>query len=40
MRLENKTTLVTGASKGMGESEARLFASQGANVVLCDVDEC
>ena len=39
MRLENKTTLVTGASKGMGESEARLFASQGANVVLCDVDE-
>ena len=39
MRLENKTTLVTGSSKGMGESEARLFASQGANVVLCDVDE-
>ena len=39
MSLENKTTLVTGASKGMGESEARLFASQGANVVLCDVDE-
>ena len=39
MRLENKTTLVTGASKGMGESEARLFASQGANVVLCDVDQ-
>ena len=39
MRLENKTTLVTGASKGMGESEAHLFASQGANVVLCDVDE-
>ena len=39
MRLENKTALVTGASKGMGESEARLFASQGANVVLCDVDE-
>ena len=39
MRLQNKTTLVTGASKGMGESEARLFASQGANVVLCDVDE-
>ena len=39
MRLENKTTLVTGASKGMGESEARLFASQGANVVICDVDE-
>lgn len=39
MRLENKTTLVTGASKGMGESEARLFASQGATVVLCDVDE-
>ena len=39
MRLENKTTLVTGSSKGMGESEARLFASQGANVVLCDVDQ-
>ena len=39
MRLENKTTLVTGASKVMGESEARLFASQAATVVLCDVVE-
>ena len=39
MRLANKTAIVTGASKGMGESEARLFATQGANVVLCDLDE-
>ena len=39
MRLANKTAIVTGASQGMGESEARLLASEGANVILCDVDE-
>ena len=39
MRLDHKTAIVTGASQGMGESEALLFASEGAKVILCDVDE-
>ena len=38
MRLKGKTAIVTGASNGMGSSESKLFASEGANVVLADVD--
>ncbi len=38
MRLEGKTAIVTGASNGMGASEARLFASEGATVIACDID--
>lgn len=34
MRLSNKTIIVTGASSGIGEDAARLFAAEGANVVL------
>jgi NAD(P)-dependent dehydrogenase (short-subunit alcohol dehydrogenase family) len=32
-RLENKVAVVTGASSGMGEAIAKLFASEGASVV-------
>jgi NAD(P)-dependent dehydrogenase (short-subunit alcohol dehydrogenase family) len=34
MELERKTIIVTGASSGIGAAAARLFASEGANVVL------
>jgi len=34
MELANKTLIVTGASSGIGAAAARLFASEGANVVL------
>lgn len=37
MRLEGKVALVTGAARGQGAAEARLFASEGASVVLGDV---
>ncbi len=36
-RLEGKVALITGAARGQGEQEARLFASEGAAVVLTDV---
>ena len=36
-RLRDKVVLITGASRGQGEAEARLFASEGARVVLTDV---
>ena len=36
-RLEGKIAIVTGAARGMGEVEARLFAEEGATVVICDV---
>ncbi len=37
MRLQGKVALISGAARGMGEAEARLFALEGASVVLGDV---
>src|ERR1700719_2809876 len=37
MRLKDKVAIVTGGADGMGEAEARLFASEGAKVVVADV---
>jgi 2-keto-3-deoxy-L-fuconate dehydrogenase len=36
-RLDGKTTLITGAGSGIGEAIARLFAAQGARVIIADV---
>jgi 3alpha(or 20beta)-hydroxysteroid dehydrogenase len=36
-RFDGKVVIVTGAARGQGEAEARLFAEQGAAVVLGDV---
>jgi NAD(P)-dependent dehydrogenase (short-subunit alcohol dehydrogenase family) len=37
MRLKDKVAIVTGAGHGMGEAEARLFAEEGARVVVADI---
>ena len=39
MRLEGKVALISGAARGQGETEARLFAREGASVVLGDILE-
>jgi NAD(P)-dependent dehydrogenase (short-subunit alcohol dehydrogenase family) len=39
MQFKGKTALVTGAASGIGKSTAELYANEGANVVLSDIDE-
>jgi NAD(P)-dependent dehydrogenase (short-subunit alcohol dehydrogenase family) len=39
MRLKDQVALITGAASGMGESAARLFAKEGAKVVVADILE-
>ena len=36
-RLDGEVALVTGAARGQGEAEARMFAREGAQVVLADI---
>ncbi|QLH23560.1 SDR family NAD(P)-dependent oxidoreductase [Streptomyces sp. Rer75] len=36
-KLDGRVVIVTGAARGQGEQEARLFAAEGAKVVLADV---
>jgi meso-butanediol dehydrogenase/(S,S)-butanediol dehydrogenase/diacetyl reductase len=38
-RFKGKTVIVTGSASGIGKGVAQRFSQEGANVVLCDVDE-
>ena len=37
-RLDGKVAVITGAASGMGAATARLFASEGARVLVTDMD--
>lgn len=39
MRLSNKVALITGAGSGIGRESALLFASEGAQIVVVDVND-
>ncbi len=39
MRLKDKTAIVTGSGAGIGRAIAELFASEGAAVVIAEIDE-
>ncbi|MEK3661321.1 SDR family NAD(P)-dependent oxidoreductase [Paenibacillus sp. FSL F4-0236] len=39
MRLKDKIIIITGAGSGIGKSTAALFASEGATVIIADVQE-
>lgn len=39
MRLENKVSIITGGGRGIGEATAKKFASEGAIVVVTDLNE-
>jgi NAD(P)-dependent dehydrogenase (short-subunit alcohol dehydrogenase family) len=37
-KLQNKSALITGAARGIGEGVARCFAREGAHVIIADID--
>lgn len=39
MRLENKVAIITGSGSGMGAASAKIFAREGAKVVVADLNE-
>ena len=39
MRLKDKVAIITGAAAGMGAATARLFAREGAKLMLTDIDD-
>jgi 3alpha(or 20beta)-hydroxysteroid dehydrogenase len=36
-KLQDKVAIVTGGARGMGEATSRIFAAEGARVIIVDV---
>lgn len=38
MLLENKIAIITGGARGIGKAIAKLYAKEGSNIVIADID--
>ena len=38
MRFQGKSVIVTGGASGIGKATAKQFASEGANIVIADIN--
>ena len=39
MRLANKVVFLSGVARGLGEAIAKLFAKEGAHVIITDIND-